>query len=76
MEFSRYRQYFITHKVQANRRGSRSIEEECSDSLTNVSTKFVPRISLREDIFRKAFGTKTSVGLLCNFKNQLVHIWL
>ena len=69
VEFSRYGQDFIPNKVEANSRRPRAIKEECGGCLNRVFPQLVPRIPLREDAFREAFGAITAVGFLNNLKH-------
>jgi hypothetical protein len=58
--------------MKANAGGPTSVEKKRIHRFAYVPAKFVPRISLREDAFRKALGAVAAVRLH-DFKHQFVH---
>jgi hypothetical protein len=52
---------------------ARLIKKKRGSCVNDVPTQLLPRISLREYIFRQAFGAIATVCLLNSFEDQISH---
>jgi hypothetical protein len=56
--------------MEADSLGPRAVEEKRGGRLDRVLTQFVSRVPFREDVFGKAFGAISAIGLLDNVEHQ------
>ena len=72
-ESSRDGQDLVADTMQADSFRPWPVEEECGDRFKYFLTQFLPRIPICEDVFRKAFGAVSAIGLLDSFKHRFTH---
>jgi hypothetical protein len=51
----------------------RTIKKISCDSFAHIDPQLIPSVGLCDDTFTKRFGDKTSIRLLCDFKNEFAH---
>ena len=66
-------QYFVPKKVKPDSFRSGRVEEKCRRCLNHVGAQFIPRVALREKIFRQAFRAIAAIGFLDGLEHQIDH---
>jgi hypothetical protein len=66
---SNRRKHLIAYQVQADALRDAAIKKVTPNSFTHVGPKFLPRVSLREDIESQTLSAITAVRLLGNFED-------
>jgi len=60
-------------KIKADRAGFRAIKEVGADGFLNVSSQFLPSVSLRKNVLRQTLGHEAAVALQGDLENEFAH---